>query len=99
MRNTAELVQAEIGERAWGLRRATSSRHHHRPLQRLRHVGRARNLVHRAPQHAEFEPLRRAGIAEHHIAEMHPDAELDRARLAASLALELASRSRAPAAA
>ena len=80
-------MQAEIGERDV---RAPCNlvTHHHRALQRLRHVGGARDLVHGAAKHAEFEPLRRAGIAEHHIAVMHPDAELDGAGLAASLALQ-----------
>src|SRR4029450_9602232 len=52
--------------------------HHHLALEELRHVGGARHLVHGAADHAEFQPLRRAGIAEHHVAEMNADAEGDR---------------------
>src|SRR5262249_61545445 len=88
LRDAAELVQAEIGERDL---RATGDLvgHHHWALQRLGHVGSAGDLVHRAPQYAEFEPLRRAGVAEHHVAEMHADAELDGAGPRALCALQL----------
>ena len=37
----------------------------------------ARDLVHGAAYHAEFEPFARARIAEHHVAEMDTDAEGD----------------------
>ena len=96
LRNAAQIVQAEIGKRTEHPPRDFVA-YHDRPIERLGHIRGTGDLVDRATDHAEFEPLGRPGIAEHHIAAMHADAELDRPCLfSAFLAQGGKPRPRAP---